>query len=470
MATLSKQLQNLHFPAENGLDRKKLVQLLLKQNEQASASVLEQIKRLEDKNTYAVLTGQQLGLLGGPLYTIYKMLNTVQLCEKLREDHADKNFVPVFWMEGEDADFDEVAKVNYIRNGELRQFIYEDEGALSLGQRELKLDINRLSFTFGFEQPFESERMWIDAFYQYFKPVLDEFGIVAFHSNRDDVREQTRPFFKHFIENHSEFSKAIFSETEKIEKNGKTVQVPLREGESFLFEHTLDQRKKLKLNDLRFSEKTRYSPNVLLRPLYQDYIFPSVAYIGGNAEINYQKQITSAYKFLKREQPLLFPRTHHVIINSKMKRLMEKYKLANISNADAFAKWKSEALRGEENDRLDALFATADQSIEKLIKELENYNFAETPTKERILAGAKNRLSKNLGQLHGRISGALSRSDKNKLAHLNYLEQHLFPAGNLQERVLPIAQFDENPLSFAKTIYSQMNIFNSDFQNLEIRN
>lgn len=468
--TLTDCIKNLKFPNENGLSRETLARLLREQNAAAHPRVLEKIDRLAEKETYAVVTGQQLGLLGGPLYTLYKMLNTAQLCEKLNEQFEDKHFVPIFWMEGEDNDFDEVAKLNYIREGELRQFVYEDEGALSVGQRELKLDINRLSFTLGFEQPFESERRWIDAFYRYFKPIFDEYGIIAFHSNEDAVRAETREFFKNFIENHSTFSEAIFSETEKIETAGKPVQVPLREGESFLFVHTNDQRAKLNFEGLTFESNAKYSPNVLLRPLYQDYIFPTAVYIGGNAEINYQAQLASAYKLLGRAQPLLFSRTHHTVLNSKTRRLMQQYALADFSNAQAFADWKKTALRSENSDALDALFATAEQQTDHLLKELDAFGFAEVEKKERILAGAKTRISKQFSQLQNRISGALSRQDETKLAHINYLEQHLFPQGNLQERVLPIAQFDENPLSFAKTIYPQMDVFSQEFQALETKN
>lgn len=461
--TFPNKWENISFP-NSSLDRSTLVDILKKQNVDGSEKVIQNIESLNENDTYTVVTGQQMGLMGGPLYTIYKTLNTVLICQELKRRFEDKKFVPILWMEGEDADFDEVSFLNYFKDNEIRKFQYEDTHLNSIGQRILDLGINDLSYILNIEQPFESERRWVEAFYLYFKPILDEFGIIAFHSNENYVYTKTIPFWNTVLDNHSKLSDLIFSHSQKLEQTGEQLQVSIQEGETFLFKHTENERKKIKSLEEIDINNDWLSPNVLLRPLYQDYIFPNVVYVAGNAEISYQMQIETAYQIFDRAAPVLFPRTHHIVINPKMDRLLQKYKFNRQFDKANFESWVNELLLSEVNHKIDHNFEKFRAHVKQFLTELKGINFADAYTEETILIGFEKRHGKILDQLQNKMNNVVKRRDTDKINHIHYLRSLLFPNNTIQERFYTVSQFDSNILTFSTQILEQMDIFNFDFQ------
>ena len=326
-----------------------------------------------------------------------------------------------------------------------------------------------MSLTLGFEQPFESERKWIDAFYLYFKSVFDEYGIIAFNSNRDDVKLQTKPFFEKLIKDYEQFRSNVFDGTRELEKKNYKIQVPVKDDESFLFTHQEHERKKLKLVEIDSASLENLSPNVLLRPLYQDWIFPSVIYVAGNAEISYQLQLTKAYVLFERKQPMLFPRTHHVVLNPKMKRLLEKYKFNSKYNLESFDKWKETVLKSEKHTVLEALVDAFKKNQNTLYGKLDLLSFADEKSQKRILESSQVKQEKLLEQLEKKISNVLKRKDSDKVQHMHYLRSMIFPKGKLQERIFSISQFDEKSLIFAQQIFDGMDVFNFGIQVNEVK-
>ena len=450
------------LPQINGLNRETLVHLLNLQNTDASEAVKNNINLLKEETTYAVVTGQQLGLLGGPLYTFYKMLNTVQMCQTLSQFHPDKQFVPVFWLEGEDADFEEVSVVTVLENNQLVKKSYNDSQVGGIGTRILEDSINDLLN----DSCFSSGQQWSDAFYNFVKPVLDAYGIIAFHSNRDDVREAVLPFWNTVLNSHAEIKEAILSESEKRAQSGKKIQVPVAANETFIFHHSNEGRIKIKnLEDV--STDLRLSPNVLLRPLMQDWIFPTAMYVAGAAEISYQSQIKQVYRFFNRTAPLLFERSHVTLITPKLNRLLSKYFLTENISYDEFLEFKKHAFDSEKTRKADRLLSEIEEANEHFYAELQMLKFADNQSVEKIIEGSKAKQLKGYEQVIGRVKSMLKKQDEEKINHFQYIEAVLFPYGKPQERVFTTSQFG-NQLELAELFFKSVKIDEPRWQFIEI--
>ncbi|MCB0279392.1 MAG: bacillithiol biosynthesis BshC [Calditrichaeota bacterium] len=461
-------LDSINFFSHQGLDRKTVHQILSIQNDDVSKHVKSNVDKIRDDNTYVVITGQQLGLLGGPLYTIYKILNTVQLATELSERYPDKQFIPIFWLESEDADFDEVSTLDYLDNDQqIKQFKYTDSGRLAVGIRQFNDSINGLNRLFKIDTPFKSGETWYHAFYQYFKPVFDELGIVTFRSNDDRIRDQLRPYWDIVLANHARIKTAVRNKTAKLEKDGFNPQFIYRDDDSFIFSHSADGRNKItQIEEIRSDMKL--SPNAILRPLMQDYIFPTISYIGGPGEIAYHQQITDAYAVFNRQQPLIYPRTHVRIINSKTRRLLGRYGLSELVSHDELDGFRQNAFQSEEIDSLNERFRQFKDNLHHFHKQLEALNTADERSKMQVIGGSEKRLTDRLDQFENRLTGLLKRKESDLASHLLYLEQILFPNGKPQERVYPVIQFHQNLLAFSKIFLEQVDILNLDWQILNI--
>ena len=454
-------ISKIRFPDYKIEKRNALYKELLLQNENASENVLKNINSLKEKNCYTVITGQQLGLYGGPLYTIYKILNTVQLAKDLNEAFPDKKFVPLYWFEAEDADIAEVSKV-YSFKDELGKYTYNyEDNKESVALKNFNEDIERLNELISYEgSAYKSGKNWLEATKLFFADLFNEYGIIGFSSNSGSARTLAKDFWKITIENHGQIKKAIQDRSNELERSGFNNQFELRNEDSFIFHHTDNGR--VKLNEInKFNEETKYSTNVILRPLLQDFIFPNTVYVGGDAEIAYQQQIATAYSFYSREAPVLYPRSHATVLDAKSQRLFKKY---NITRIDDLKRVKEAELETAEREKLTVLFEDFNKHFNLLYHELEKLNFADLNTSQKILEGSKARQEKGFEQLEQRIDSMLKKLNEDLLNHFSYLETILFPEDNLQERTYSIMQFGKNILNFAELFFEQI-----DQRNLEIQ-
>lgn len=468
MKSIDSLLNQLPESVKPALDRSVLIDLLRTQQPSAGSSVHENIDRLANPETVVLITGQQLGLLGGPIYTLTKLLDCVLLAREIEHRHGIP-VVPVFWLEGEDADVEEVGHVNLFLNDRIIQYRYPDHAGPSVGGRTFNARIHELAFTIGESTPFEAEVNWAEAFYQYLKPVLDDTGAVAFHSNRDDVHAALTPVWNRILENYEGLRSAIINRTQSMEESGDPVQVTVNTDESFLFQHTKTERRKLNLEEVRSAEISQLSPNVLLRPLVQDLIFPSVGYVGGQAELRYQQQLSDAYSQINRDAPILIPRTHHIILNPKTRRLLAQYQFPETLTLESFNERVSEIQHSDAHQALEQQIETYQADVNALMASLNELEFTDKRTQGRILDGAKNRMNHVSERLQRRISRLLTLKDEVTYRHMNYLRAILFPHGQLQERFYPVWQFEPNLQVFARQYMEQTDIFSRELQLTRIR-
>ena len=318
-----------------------------------SETTLRNIEQIDNQKTIAVVTGQQLGILGGPLYTIYKIITALKLSNQLPKRYDEYNFVPVFWLEADDHDFNEVRSINLYDNENqvinvgYKEQISDDDAKQSIGKINFDESLNEflIQFESGLrDTDFKNELINKikecykvgHSFKQSFKELLlwlfDEYGLVIFDPQDSAVKSLLKPIFKKEVNDFASHTQKIIQTSAKLEEDYHA-QVKVKPVN--MFYHTDDGRYSIEpvedifklrrkrkqftkeeiLNEIENSPE-RFSPNVLLRPICQDYLFPTAFYIAGPSEISYFAQVTPLYDFYKIVTPIIYPRSS-VTFNGK---------------------------------------------------------------------------------------------------------------------------------------------------------
>ncbi|RPI71172.1 MAG: bacillithiol biosynthesis cysteine-adding enzyme BshC, partial [Ignavibacteriales bacterium] len=339
-----------------------------------SEKTLSNINSLKDKNTLAVVTGQQLGILGGPLYTFYKIITSIKLSEHLKERYDAYNFVPVFWLEGDDHDFEEVRSIGLINESNtLTNIFYDDElpdeeTRNSVGYMVIKDTINSFfdnldknlrdsefkpDFLKNLKEIYSSGKSFKQAFKELIFRFFDKYGLIIFDPQDVIIKNLLKPVFKREINDFRQHTEKLVKVSATLEELYHA-QVKVRpvnlfystdEGR-FLIE-PVENEFRLRRKRKKFTQDEiinaidmhpeNFSPNVLLRPICQDYLLPTAFYIGGPSEVSYFAQITPLYDFYNLNSPFIYPRASATIFEKNLENILEKYNLSLediFSNAD----------------------------------------------------------------------------------------------------------------------------------------
>ncbi|HET6861998.1 MAG TPA: bacillithiol biosynthesis cysteine-adding enzyme BshC, partial [Pyrinomonadaceae bacterium] len=349
------------------VDRDKVCDALQAMNSRwhAGSETLKNIKLLRDSDCVAVVSGQQAGLFTGPLYTIYKALSAVKLAGCLRQ--RGTKAVPVFWIAAEDHDFEEVAKVEVIgRDCQLKQV--EVSTALHregqpvggvllndsidevvnqlfelLPNSEFAADMKDLV-----KNSWRPGRGYVESFAMMMTTLLDQYGLIFLDPLDSELKKLAAPLYSKAAEKASEIASAVEIRSRELEAAGYHAQV-LATANSFpLFLHDHEGRRhsvsrldngsyKAKdldeeysaaaLAELALQSPERFSPNVTLRAVVQDYLLPTIAYCGGAAEIAYFAQTAEVYRVLERPATPILPRSSLTMIERHTGRVLERYEL-----------------------------------------------------------------------------------------------------------------------------------------------
>ena len=300
---------------------------------------------LNDDNTFAVVTGQQVSLFGGPLYTFYKIITTIKLANLLKERFSDYNFVPVFWMEVDDHDFKEIQSTKIINQyNKLKTITYDDGiddeiNRGSVGKLKFNININQTideleeslrnnEFKVGILDLISScysEGVTIkSAFKKLIFNFFDEYGLVIFNPQDRRIKDLLLPIFEKEIDNYSSHSKENILRSAELEENyhaqikvnpinlfysDKTGRYLIEPVENeYRFRGKRNRISKEELKKLLYYDPSAFSPNVMLRPICQDFLFPTAVYVGGPAEVCYFAQVMPNYSFFNLVPPIVFQR------------------------------------------------------------------------------------------------------------------------------------------------------------------
>ncbi len=465
----------------------------------------ENIASLKEKNTLAVVTGQQLGILGGPLYTFYKIITAIKLAEHLKERYDAYNFVPVFWLEGDDHDFDEVRSIGILNeSNEFEKIFYEDEmqdeeTRSSVGYLIIKETIS--SFFDNLDKNLRDTEFKPDflkrikeiysngkSFKQSFKELIfwffDKYGLIIFDPQDVIIKNLLKPVFKKEINDFRTHTEKLVQVSATLEELYHA-QVKVRpvnlfystEGGRFLIEPVENEfrlrrkRKKFtieEINDEINNHPENFSPNVLLRPICQDYLLPTAFYIGGPSEISYFAQITPLYDFYKINQPFIYPRSSATIFEKNLENIIEKF---NLSFEDVFIssdELKNKVINSISKHSVDDIFAESNNQIELVLDRLKEKLFEFDKTIADSTGKYRQKILNYLDELKGKTADAQKKRHEITLRQIDKLTNSLFPNNTLQERELNFAYFyNKYGEKFIERLFNEVKINSFDHQVIE---
>jgi bacillithiol biosynthesis cysteine-adding enzyme BshC len=455
--------RTLEFPAER---RARVADVLEKQNRRwgASEAALASIERFR-QGAVVCISGQQVGVFGGPFYSVLKAVSALQMAEELTAKGIPA--IPVFWLATEDHDLKEIASVTIPNGCELEKLTATDQNGSDAPVGSIPLDprieamVERATSVLGpgwvsdaLRESYSLGESYGSAFARLFTRILAGTGMVLVDPLDNELHAVAQPLFTAAAERAEELDQALLERGKALHKAGYHEQVRVTPESTLLFSLEGNRRTVLHLAGdgfmlaaQRFSRQEvldriaahpeQFSANVLFRPVVQDYLFPTAVYFGGPAEIAYFAQAGVVYeKLLGRTTPVM-PRLSATIINSEMSDLLARYRL---SFTDLF----------HGNDRVCELLASrvltprlqnalhdAKQSLQTHLEELREELRKLDPTLVDAAARSERKMLYQLSKIGGKAARVELRNNEGltKDAHRVLIE--LFPHKELQERVLP---------------------------------
>ena len=498
-----EQLANTNRPHKNSL-----IEIIKKQYVpyEPSKQTEYNIELLKSEKTLAVVTGQQLGIFGGPLYTFYKIITAIKLCKHLKEQHDEYQFVPIFWMEGDDHDLDEIRSMKVIAdNNEIITLTYDDglppeENRGSVGNLIFNDNLNHtLDELKNTLRDTEYKQELLELIGKYYKEgvtikkafrdllfdVFDENGLIIFDPTDYEVKKLLSPIFKKEIEDFRDHTSSVVERSAELEESFHT-QVKVKPINLFMLEETerlliepveeeyrlKGKRKKItkeEMLNIVETEPERFSPNVLLRPVCQDYLLPTAMYVGGPGEISYFAQVSPLYEFFDIMQPIVYPRSSVTIVEKNIQDILKKYSL---SYEDVFAEagnLENKVITALSEINLESVFEKYLDAITPPIKDVKDNLTKIDKTLEDTVDKTMQRIEQAVNQLKGKAEGAEKRRFEAAIRQLQKTKSALFPEDNLQEREINFIHFaNKYGLDILKWIFSELTINKFEHQILEL--
>ncbi|MCK8141259.1 bacillithiol biosynthesis cysteine-adding enzyme BshC [Flavobacterium sp. I-SCBP12n] len=469
--------------------RKTLVAVLEKQYSTVDTSVLtkQNIEALSLNNTFTVTTGHQLNLFSGPLYFLYKIISTINLTTELKAKYPTNNFVPVYWMATEDHDFEEI---NYF-NFKGKKFRWNTESYGPVGRLstegledffevyalELGSSINADKIKKIFTDAYLNHDTLADATRHLANALFGTYGLVIIDADNPDLKRTFIPYVKEELL-HQSSNKLVLATAEKLKDY--TVQVNPREINLFYIEDTLRERivfenGKYKVNHtkIEFSETEilellenhpeKFSPNVIMRPLYQEVILPNLCYIGGGGEIAYWLELKSFFDAAKVTFPILLLRNSVLLATEKQAKKADKL---DLKWSDLFS--KQDSLINNKTKELSEISIDLANLKKQLQEQFESLYKIATKTDESFIGAVKAqeaKQNKGLENLEKRLLRAQKRKLNDVLQRIIDLQNDLFPNLSLQERQTNFSEFYlENGENLIPMIINQLKPLQNKFE------
>ena len=473
----AREIASLPFP------RKEMAAILRRQNESfgADGEVFRSIDAFEKPDSVAVVTGQQTGLFIGPLYTIYKALTAVCLAAELRRSGV--NAIPVFWMEADDHDFPEATRRAVLgSDGRARTIDFGSKlfpgmeiAMRSVGSirftdsvrnvtKEYLAEIPDSGFKSGVAEMLEAAYApggsFAEAFAVLMHKLLPETGLILFNPGDAEAKRLAAPVFSRALAEADQIQSALVRRNEELSAAGFHAQAQVLTNSTVLF-LTIDGKRQavekrgeyfqLKNDGQKFDEAQLqefavrtpeiFSPNVLLRPIVQDYLFPTVAYAGGAAEIAYFAQIETLYSIFGRVMPVIWPRNGFTLLEPEITDAMNG---TGVEFTDLFLEkpeLEEKILRRlascQTIEKLDQLYEKLDESLNEIRSDAGKIE----ARLDGMTDSARRKILHNVRYLKSRAVRDETARNETVANSVDMITNNLCPEGALQERELTIFHF-----------------------------
>ena len=471
---LYSQLQSRTYP------RKELVEILADQNQSFAVNelTLNNIKLLENPETVAVVTGQQVGLFGGPLYTIYKTLTAIQLAQSLKEKYSVPA-IPIFWLAADDDDFAEInhtsivdksnqiIKLEYtpqkqITNKSASSIIFDEKITELIAQLEACLfDTEFKSEIFKeLKECYQPGKSFSTAFGQWMTKLFGKYGLILIDPTDIRVRKLAVSLFKKDIAEQTKCKEIIEATTKALLEKGYHQQVALqedktnlfidyagsrypirREGTRYLFAGTNMRYTAEELVELIDQNPEQFSPNVLLRPIMEDAVIPTIAYVAGPSELAYYAQLKDAYGFFGVQMPIIYPRASITIVEKKIAEALLKYRISIGPLFQNAEKAVSDVLKQSLPKEIETEVNQLKKQIETQYQQLNDKVIQWEQSLNAAIISSRNSVLHQLNSLENKIGLANKKKNETVREQLNKLINHLIPKRDLHERTLNLVPY-----------------------------
>ncbi|HEY3381889.1 MAG TPA: bacillithiol biosynthesis cysteine-adding enzyme BshC [Vicinamibacterales bacterium] len=458
-------------------ERDHVVAAIAAQQEQRGAPAAARMaaRRLGDPAAVAIVTGQQAGLFGGPLFTLLKALTAIKLAARVSRDHGVP-VVPVFWVESEDHDWDEVSSCPVL-DAELRRETITLGTPPTAGQEPvasvrldpsifaaiegLKAVLPGTDFTDalieGLSKAYRPGASMSQAFGQWLESVLGHFGLVVYDSSEPATKALARRIFVQELQSPTETTRRARESGDALVALGYHAQVVSHEDNVALFR--LDGvRQTIHFRDGHFvvgatdvpvgtlvaqaeRQPEMFSPNVLLRPVVQDTLFPTICYVAGPNELAYLGQLKPVYERFSVPAPLMFPRASITLLDSAAAKFLARYDVALESLQPDDESTLNRLLESQLPRSVEAAFESTTRTVDSSMGALAAAVPSVDPTLEGATRSALGRMQHDLQALHGKIVQAAKRRDDTLRRQFARTRAQAFPGGHPQERSVGFVYF-----------------------------
>lgn len=469
------------FPKEN---RKILHDAIL--NQYGKLSTTDQVKKnislLSDEKTFTITTGHQLNVFTGPLYFIFKIVTVINAARELKKTYPDYNFVPVYWMASEDHDFDEIKYFrlygkkyvwNTTQTGAVGRF---SPNGLATLMEEIPGDISI------FREAYTKMSTLADAVRYYVNALFGDEGLVVVDPDDSSLKGIIRNVIRDDIFDGVN-KECVDKTTSALEDLGYKTQVYCRDVNFFYIDNGIRERiekagdvfkvvgtdivlTRSEVEKLIEEHSEKFSPNVILRPLFQELILPNLAYVGGPAEMVYWLQLKQMFDNHKVPFPILLPRNFAMVIDHEVLRKLEK---TGLGVKDIFEEknylfnhWvltnspRNLTVGGERNE-INSIFQELRSRAELVDKTLSPF------------VGAEGKRALNsLERIERKLLRAEKRLHADKLRQIEFIKDCLFPGGSLQERADNFLNFQQQHPGFLSQLHTTLDPFDFRFNVLTI--
>jgi len=488
LASVASQLDSVSF------EREAMAVILKRQNEVygASEKTLAAIEHLTDPKAVCVFAGQQAGFFGGPMYTIMKALAIVKAA-RLYSEQLDRPVLPIFWIAGDDHDFEEVNHTTVLdRSGELVRVAYEppppkaiptaeitfsDADALQEAKDELKAALGETDFTPDLydliDRSYTPNDTMASAFGKLIAGLTKDLGLIQFCPGDPEVKNVARPFFKKIIANQVELHDVLVGRNEEIQKTGYHIQVEKHDNASHLF-YNINGRLPVMRDNGGFTcgEKTvpreelerciddtpeRFSPDVITRPIFQSWLFPTISQKGGPSEIAYLAQINPIFDLFDLPAPVHKARATATVIEAKFEKLMKQYELSFEDLTGDIEQPINRILKESFPEDLDQHYEKLKDDVERRFQEFIDESTAFDPNLKQTAKQIYGKIDYQLNQFQGKVFSSHKKKSQETRDRIYRLWHALYPNRGLQERTLNIGYFvSKYGMSFVGDLYDAL--------------
>ncbi len=395
----------------------------------------QNLRDIKLENTFTITTGHQLNLFSGPVFFVYKILQAIKTCSYLKDSFPEFNFIPVYWMASEDHDFAEINhfktennyyEINEKSGGAVGRISISDTFFISEFEREFKDHVFGTELILMLKEAYKTGNTLTQAIQILVNRLFSDFGLLILDGDSKELKAQMKETFKDELLNLT------------LHKTSKE-KVEFLTGNQYIIVDKNRQFTKQEILDELENHPEKFSPNALMRPVYQETILPNLAYIGGNAEIMYWLELKDYFTKINLPFPILIPRNSMLFLNKKNLGKIEKLHLKIEDFFQNFTAITNNKIL--DNNEILRLLEEKENMLEHQFSELKGA--AETTEKSfgNMVKAEEVRQMKSFKRMKKRLLHAEKIKQNELLERLENLFLEVHPSKNWQERVYNFSVF-----------------------------